>query len=1819
MDRSRLLRAAHEDEASFDWQRTAQERGVPVAAASRAFAAAEARARDVGSHQVQALYLDELDALSASPPLAPGKRTLTMRRAAELGMWPGQRRPDEPPVAPGRRTRSSRLSPAEQAVGWPRLPSDDEPRFAPGRRTWTARLAGRLEQALEQHVDDVEVLPEETARVQLRARTRRDPQKVLDSLSSSGEPMLPEHRARFERAFGRDLSHVVVHADGHAASAAADLSAHAFAVGPHLYFGAGEYAPGTEAGDRLLAHELAHVVQWSRGELAGVTPGSVSAADSPAERAADALADHALDRDPPAAPAPVAGAARPDDGAPILRAEGWLNDSRLTVHVEHEGHSVGHDLDLSPAQAARFAADPALAGRFAQAVEATFRPGGAPVFESSRFLSMSAITTRLRQDVDGWLTTGALATTASFLAERLRTLRSLHFLHDLEQHLHGHGFEPGSVDWQDVLPGLLARPLTPAPTTLVEASVGDRYHLFLRALLLEATARPAVAATVSEARLAPLLRDYVERLPTASFGNAVSVHSEAFLAHWALELRGLTTVPTGFDVERHRPRTTAADVDAERDRVLADFEATEMPDLVVRYVMDDWARSGSSEEGYLAHLDVAAVRAAVIGQLTDDLVTRARGDARYRAVLRDAAHDQSRFEALRALVTVGRALDVGHDGLALRLTTTPATELGGFEREIAGDPFGYVQEVRATSDAMRGFLLAMQGGADFDQAWSTVAAPGGGRFAQASALIAVIAQLRAIRALRDEQTSAMRERLRARLDLGYPEIATAIRNRWEYADTYIRETYIPAVKQVALERVGQNRDELQHWLDNWGTQTPALAAQYRVGARVLGDIAGRLDSGEASSVELDGQTLDAGDVRHLRAAQQVFASMAEQLTSPEGQERKRQELRDAVGAYDRVRERILDGTYRPHEWGATVHEEARRRLGIGEFPAYTTYRQVFIGATVAGSNPFLARAIAGWQFVERLEAEFRTIAIFVGVGMLTVASLLVPGAAGVALMFLDLAVQVGMGIHGVVDARRTLDLALLDPHLDLHGVSVEQAREALHHAWVNLAVTALMVVGAVGLMGLVRFLGRGARQFGNLPHLQGALRSNPLAAERLMNIVTDHAKLNELLGLAGRVEHLETLFLHGSDVREVERVLRYVGDGALAARYVEGAQSVDRFLRVFARVGSAEELAGFANLYGNDLVRLERQLAALGADAGAGARLRAIITRAGGLPAMEGMLVHCDDLVQLERLLARFERGEELAALLARTRSGRHLTTLLEHTATAAELERLLTFFPTAERAAGAAQAAGSGATLIRILDRVPDLAAFDALATTYGNNLVKLEGHLAGLAADATATTRLQELLRRAGSLERMETMLGACDDIVQLERLTQRLENGEELAALIRQVGRGGRAEALLGQLPDVAAVQRLLATVGEGADLTAFWRLVDADGPRAVSLARALESSPGLVGRLATELGADALRVLEPGGNGVVIAGELDVSAVALARHRGDELRSLIQCCERPLDPVLAEAVAGFERNPLRYRFRSRVTARNQPWIEMLTRELGLAEPPEVLRNLTPEEGARLWDITGEGTRGANPVVRPQAARWALGRGGNARAFIADFQFYVGEVQAFEREMTQALDTLAQRQIAAETTRLGRAPRGRELEAIYQGVTGAARPAGLGQPFVNLTGAAVRARIAEVARIEMETVGVARADAAMARSTAELTGPNAPGTVGLGGLPATDAELVDLVRGRAPSLSMADGADIAYHAHVHNAEIPAAEVVAGESEVAHYLGRARDIVADPASTTVINIGADGSRSVIFSRGRGDVIVRVSPDGTASIATYMPAARRR
>jgi hypothetical protein len=87
------------------------------------------------------------------------------------------------------------------------------------------------------------------------------PPVVADALRSPGQSLDAGTRAFFEPRFGHDFSRVRVHTDAKAAESARTANALAYTVGRHVIFGAGQYAPGTSDGKKLLAHELAHVVQ----------------------------------------------------------------------------------------------------------------------------------------------------------------------------------------------------------------------------------------------------------------------------------------------------------------------------------------------------------------------------------------------------------------------------------------------------------------------------------------------------------------------------------------------------------------------------------------------------------------------------------------------------------------------------------------------------------------------------------------------------------------------------------------------------------------------------------------------------------------------------------------------------------------------------------------------------------------------------------------------------------------------------------------------------------------------------------------------------------------------------------------------------------------------------------------------------------------------------------------------------------------------------------------------------------------------------------------------------------------------------------------------------------------------------------------------------------------------------------------------------------------------------------------------------------------------------------------------------------------------
>ncbi|MFC6341620.1 DUF4157 domain-containing protein, partial [Nocardioides hankookensis] len=89
----------------------------------------------------------------------------------------------------------------------------------------------------------------------------------IESRRGRGRPLDAPVLQRMQSAFSANLSDVRIHDDPDAARLNRLVSARAFTTGKDVFFGAGEYAPSSPEGDRVLAHELAHTLQPSTGPV----------------------------------------------------------------------------------------------------------------------------------------------------------------------------------------------------------------------------------------------------------------------------------------------------------------------------------------------------------------------------------------------------------------------------------------------------------------------------------------------------------------------------------------------------------------------------------------------------------------------------------------------------------------------------------------------------------------------------------------------------------------------------------------------------------------------------------------------------------------------------------------------------------------------------------------------------------------------------------------------------------------------------------------------------------------------------------------------------------------------------------------------------------------------------------------------------------------------------------------------------------------------------------------------------------------------------------------------------------------------------------------------------------------------------------------------------------------------------------------------------------------------------------------------------------------------------------------------------------------
>lgn len=156
--------------------------------------------------------------------------------------------------------------------------------------------------------------------------------------SDGGQPLDPALRQGFEARLGHDLAGVRLHVGGEAAESARAVNARAYSVGQDIVFGSGAYAPGTDSGQRLLAHELTHTIQQSGSRPVGLSRAlEVGAADDAPEREAEAVANaisplgRPTGRERQPSPAPGPSMVRRSWYDPFVEGAEWLGGRAADV------------------------------------------------------------------------------------------------------------------------------------------------------------------------------------------------------------------------------------------------------------------------------------------------------------------------------------------------------------------------------------------------------------------------------------------------------------------------------------------------------------------------------------------------------------------------------------------------------------------------------------------------------------------------------------------------------------------------------------------------------------------------------------------------------------------------------------------------------------------------------------------------------------------------------------------------------------------------------------------------------------------------------------------------------------------------------------------------------------------------------------------------------------------------------------------------------------------------------------------------------------------------------------------------------------------------------------------------------------------------------------------------------------------------------------------------------------------------------------------------------------------------------------------------
>ncbi|MBN3960849.1 DUF4157 domain-containing protein [Nostoc sp. NMS8] len=115
--------------------------------------------------------------------------------------------------------------------------------------------------------EELQMMPMMQCQAEAGMAATPDLEASINQARGGGQAIADNIREPMEVAFGADFSGVKVHTDGKSDQLNRSIQARAFTTGHDVFFGQGEYNPGSRDSQELLAHELTHVVQQNGGAV----------------------------------------------------------------------------------------------------------------------------------------------------------------------------------------------------------------------------------------------------------------------------------------------------------------------------------------------------------------------------------------------------------------------------------------------------------------------------------------------------------------------------------------------------------------------------------------------------------------------------------------------------------------------------------------------------------------------------------------------------------------------------------------------------------------------------------------------------------------------------------------------------------------------------------------------------------------------------------------------------------------------------------------------------------------------------------------------------------------------------------------------------------------------------------------------------------------------------------------------------------------------------------------------------------------------------------------------------------------------------------------------------------------------------------------------------------------------------------------------------------------------------------------------------------------------------------------------------------------